>query len=242
MATTPLRDELQALLDLQESDLKIADLERELEGLLPRIRDLERKRQEQAEAVARSEAALAVEDRRKNDLERRIAHHTQLLERNLAQLETVRNEREASAATTQVDVARRIIGEDEQELKSTRERIAGMQADLNRARDELALLDMEIEAAQAEVNDRRTAIEVDLGTARGEREGKATRVSRLLLAKYDRIRGRRTHAVFPVRGQSCGHCDTAVPLHRRSQMQSTGGIEVCEACGVLLYVAVGVSA
>src|SRR5918999_1632557 len=180
MATTPLRDELQALLDLQESDLKIADLERELEGLLPRIRDLERKRQEQAETVARAEAAMAVEDRRKNDLERRIAHHTQLLERNLAQLETVRNQREASAATTQVDVARRIIGEDEQELKSTRERITAMQADVSQARDELGLLDMEIEAAQAEVNDRRTSIEAALGAARGEREGKATRVSRPL--------------------------------------------------------------
>ena len=42
-------------------------------------------------------------------------------------------------------------------------------------------------------------------------------------------------ALFALRGPSCGHCDTAIPLQRRNIMAGTGQIEVCEACGVLLY-------
>ena len=49
-------------------------------------------------------------------------------------------------------------------------------------------------------------------------------------------RGRKgERAIFALRGPSCGHCDTAIPLQRRNQMIGTGLIEVCEACGVLLY-------
>ncbi len=55
--------------------------------------------------------------------------------------------------------------------------------------------------------------------------------SKSILAKYDRIRGRKgERAIFSLRGPSCGHCDTAIPLQRRNQMAGTGPIEVCEAC------------
>ena len=66
--------------------------------------------------------------------------------------------------------------------------------------------------------------------------GKTLMWRRDLLAKYERIRGRKgQQAVYPLRGPSCGHCDTAIPLQRRNQMVNSGNIEVCEACGVLLY-------
>lgn len=234
-----MHGELDALLSLQVTDLRIADLERQLEALLPRIRDLERKRQEKAEAVERAESAVQVEERRRQELERRIAQHQQLQERNVGQMDQVRNVREAGAATAQLDVTKRIIAEDEMEARATRERIAGLQATVDELRMELEELDEAITAAQSEVAEQRTELDTDLAAARSEREAKAGLVSRPMLGKYDRIRGRRASAVYPVRGQSCGHCDTAIPLHRRSQMHSTGNIEVCEACGVLLYMSTG---
>ncbi|CAN5183715.1 hypothetical protein BH23GEM2_BH23GEM2_09220 [soil metagenome] len=234
-----MHGELDALLSLQVTDLRIADLERQLEALLPRIRDLERKRQEKAEAVARAESAVQLEERRQQELDRRIAQHTQLQERNVGQMDHVRNVREAGAATAQLDVTRRIIAEDEMEARATRERIAGLQATVDELGMELEEIDEAIETARSEIAGQRAEFDTDLAAARRERETKAALVSRLMLGKYDRIRGRRASALYPVRGQSCGHCDTAIPLHRRSQMHSTGNIEICEACGVLLYMSTG---
>jgi hypothetical protein len=75
-----------------------------------------------------------------------------------------------------------------------------------------------------------------LADARAKRAQTASHVPKTILTKYDRIRGRRgEQAIFALRGPSCGHCDTAIPLQRRNQMIGTGQIEVCEACGVLLY-------
>jgi predicted nucleic acid-binding Zn-ribbon protein len=64
----------------------------------------------------------------------------------------------------------------------------------------------------------------------------AAHVESAVLQKYDRIRARRrAQALFALDNGACSCCDTAVPMQRRSRMASTGVIEVCEACGVLLY-------
>jgi uncharacterized protein len=234
-----MHGELEALLELQSTDTRIAEIERQLDALLPRLRDLERRRQEKTEEIVRADNSVQAEERRKQELERRMAQHRQLEERNVKQMDVVHNVREAGAATAQLDVSRRILAEDELETRATAERIAALQNAADELRLELGLLDEEIEAARSEVAERRTALEADLEEARAERDERAMKVSRTTLGKYDRIRGRRAYALYEIRGQSCGHCDTAIPLHRRSQMHVTGGIEVCEACGVLLYLGEG---
>jgi predicted nucleic acid-binding Zn-ribbon protein len=100
----------------------------------------------------------------------------------------------------------------------------------------LADLDASQAADRETIERERAELQGRLDEARGKREGMAQRVARPLLAKYDRIRGRkRVQAIYALRGPSCGNCDTAIPMQRRNVMQSSGQIEVCEVCGVLLY-------
>lgn len=89
--------------------------------------------------------------------------------------------------------------------------------------------------ANPDIEAQRSALQSELTEAQCERESRAGAVSRPMLGKYDRIRGKRTQALYALRGGSCGNCDTAVPLQRRNVMAGSGEIEVCEACGVLLY-------
>ena len=82
----------------------------------------------------------------------------------------------------------------------------------------------------------RAAIDDEMKVARGKRGETAKAVPGGLLGKYDRIRGRkRVEAVFAMRGMSYGNCDTAIPMQRRHVMTSTATIDLCEACGVLMY-------
>jgi predicted nucleic acid-binding Zn-ribbon protein len=107
------------------------------------------------------------------------------------------------------------------------------------AKDALAGVELEQEETRPAIESQRNALRSQLDDALADRNGKAGAVSRPMLGKYDRIRGKRDQAIYPLRGGSCGHCDTAVPLQRRNMMSGTGQIEVCEACGVLLYAADG---
>ena len=230
-----MASEVEALLALQEDDTKIGELEDRLRSLEPRMAALDKKREAAAAAVNRSRAAVEVEERRQRELQGKVSQHKQMQEKNLAQLDAVKRLKEATAAMAQVESARRIIAEDESELAALARRLTELRSTVQSS--ESALTDVETEQAQAreEITKERKEIDSDLEAAKAQRAGKTGGVSRALLGKYDRIRTRRTQALYALRGESCGNCDTAIPMQRRNQMAVNGPIDVCEACGVLLY-------
>jgi uncharacterized protein len=228
--------EIEALLALQADDSAIRDIEDKRDGLAPRLAELDRVREAGVEALTRAQNALQAEDKRYMELQHRVNEHRQLHERNVAQLDLVKRMRDATAAISQVEQARRILADEESEMQATHRRLG----DLRQAVEthQLALTELEREQTElrAAIAAERDALEGALADERSRRTETAGRVSRILLAKYERIRSRhRDGAVFALTGQSCGHCDTAIPMQRRNVMSQSGVIEICEACGVLLF-------
>jgi predicted nucleic acid-binding Zn-ribbon protein len=233
-----MASEVEALLALQEDDARITELENRKRALEPRIAAMDRKREMAAAALNRSRAAVEAEERRQRELQGKVQQHKQLQERNLAQLDAVKRLKEATAAMAQVESARRIIAEDESELTAISRRLAELRASVQTSEADLAAVEQEQATSREEIEKERTEIDSSLSAAKVEREGKTAGVSRALLGKYDRIRTRKSQALYALRGESCGNCDTAIPMQRRNQMAQNGPIDVCEACGVLLYRAV----
>lgn len=227
--------EVEALLALQEDDLKIREIESQIRLLDPQLADLDKKRDQAAGALTRAQAVVQAEEKKQRELQSRLAQHKTLQERNLHQLEDVKRMREATAATAQVESTRRLMAEDESELAILGRRIAEMNSAIAASKQALAAVEHEQEEARPEIETKRSALRSQLDDAKRDRDGRAVSVSRPMLGKYDRIRGKRTQALYALRGGSCGNCDTSVPLQRRNLMASTGQIEVCEACGVLLF-------
>ena len=227
--------DVEALLSLQEEDSRIRELEDQLRGLDPKLAELDRRREAASAALTRARSAVDAEERRQRELSGKVSDHKQVQERNLQQLDAVKRLREATAAMAQVEASRRIIAEEESELQAIARRLTELRASV--ATQETALQEIERDqaAARGEIEQERGQIESTLGEARVQRDAKTTSISRPLLGKYDRIRSRRKQALYPMRGNSCGNCDTAIPMQRRNQMSTSGALEVCEACGVLLY-------
>ena len=230
-----MQQEVEALLALQVDDLKIREIESQIRALDPQLAEFDKRRDQVLASLARSEIAVAAEEKKQRELQARLAQHKQMQERNLHQLEDVKRMREATAATAQVESTRRLMAEDESELAILGRRLAEMNVTVTSAKQALAALEEEQKAARPEIEAKRSSLQSELEAARRDRDGRAGSVSRPMLGKYDRIRGKRTMALFALRGGSCGNCDTAVPLQRRNMMAGSGEIEVCEACGVLLY-------
>jgi len=231
-----VHQDLEALLALQADDEVIDRLDAKLRALGPRLSELERRRKAVAEQLATAESTTEADEHKHRDLEGRLSDHKQRQERNLAHLDSVKRMREATAAMAQVEQARKILIEEESELQALTRRISDGHKSIAAHRDALAAQDSEQAAERDALAAERAGIEAELTHARAKRAQTATHVPKAILAKYDRIRGRRgEQAIFALRGPSCGHCDTAIPLQRRNQMIGTGQIEVCEACGVLLY-------
>ncbi len=230
-----MQNDVEVLLALQADDSAIFELERRLRALEPRMSDLDRKREGAVTALNRAKGVVDAEEKRQRELLAKVAAHKQMQERNLAQFDAVKRLREATAAMAQVESARRIIAEDESELQSISRRLVELRAAVEG--HEAAVLAVEAEQATAreEIDLEQTEILESLDTARRARSEKTSGVPRPLLGKYDRIRTRRPKALYALRGDSCGNCDTAIPMQRRNLMAVNGALDVCEACGVLLY-------
>lgn len=231
-----MQPDLEALLAVQAEDAAIRALDRKRASIEPRRLDLERRREVVSSALDRARHAAETEERRMRDLQGRITEHRTLHERNVSQLEQVRRLREATAATAQVEQARRILADEEGELSNRNRRVAELREAVARDEAALAAMDAEMAPAREALDAEARDADAAASAARAHRAETARGVPSQLLGRYDKISLRKKgEAIFPLRGNACGSCDTALPLQRRSVMARTGAIEICEGCGVLLY-------
>ena len=234
-----MNPELEALLVVQQDDDVIRSIEARRDAFAPRLAALDKARQRTVDDIARHEAALGRELERSRALEKLIVDHRQRHVKNLAVLDQAHKLKEATAAMAQVETARRVLADEESEMLALSRRIGELQTSADAARAALATLELHQTEARATIESERGAIVRELQSAIAKRSASAIAVAPSLLSRYDRVQQRRrSTALFALNaGFSCGSCDTAIPLQRRPAMTSgSQAIEICEACGVLLYV------
>jgi uncharacterized protein len=230
--------EVAALLDVQADDLRVYGIEDRLNALMPRLSALEQDRKKAEESLHQVRLSVQAEEQRQRELQDRLRQHRELRDRSETLLGQVTSPREAAAAMAQIEQAKRFIADEERDLEGLQQRLGELRrltGDRERSVQDIEQVQVDTRATLAAD---RASLEKELGEVTTQRTQKAQRVPRSLMQRYDRIRSkRRDTAVFPLRGQSCAHCDTAIPVQRRSTMVATGATEMCEGCGVLLYVA-----
>lgn len=231
-----MHPDVKSLLAVQQDDLQIHALEERLTSLAPRLAALERDRQRAADALERARHGVEAEEARHREARTRIETHRSLAERSQRQYESVTSPREATAAMAQLDQTRRMVDESERDADQIQGRVNELRHQVADLEKELAELGQRQADARESLDADRAAIDVELADARAKRNDLAKAVPRSMLNTYERV-SRRRHAatVFPLRGQSCGACDTAIPTQRRAAMAATGSLEMCEGCGALLY-------
>ena len=233
-----MKPDLSALLEVQNDDLRIYGIEDKLNALVPRLAALETERKRAEEALVKARQQVEAEEKRQREVQDRLRQHREMRDKSEGLLAQVTSPREAAAAMAQIEQAKRFIADEEQELEKLAARLAELRKTVTEREHAVAETGRVQQEARASLDADRAVIENELGAARGDRDRKAVKVPRSILQKYDRIRSRRrSTAVFPLRGKSCAHCDTAIPVQRHSTMVSSGALEMCEGCGVLLYAA-----
>ena len=231
-----MHPDVAALLAVQADDIEIHGLEERLAALMPRLDAIVKEQERAAVALDQARQAVDAEERKQRDVRGRLDQFRQLEERNQAQLNSVTSAREATAATAQLDQARKMISDTQRELDTIGHRLSDLRHAVTERDHALRDVEREQKDLRASLDADRATLESQLAEVRRRRDERAAKVPRSLLGRYDRIRsGKRVHAVFPLRGHSCANCDTVIPLQRRSVMAGSGATELCEGCGVLLY-------
>jgi predicted nucleic acid-binding Zn-ribbon protein len=231
-----MHSDVKSLLAVQHDDLEIYALEERLASLAPRLAALEKERTKVMQALERARKAVEAEESRHREARGRVELHRGLVDRSQRQYESVASPREANAAMAQLEQTKRMVDESERDAMHVQGRVNELRHQVADLEKQLGELETRQNDARQSLDADRAAIEAELATARAKRDEAARAVPRPMLVTYDKVRARRrSETVFPLRGTSCGACDTAVPTQRRAAMAASGAVEMCEGCGALLY-------
>lgn len=231
-----MHPDLVALLELQEKDRAVTTLEKAIEALKPEEAALDAELEQHARALAEAKRLASGAEARKVELENRIAGYKQLQERRRQQLDFVRGAKEASTLMAEIDLARGVLVKEEAEYLRSGDAIVEAEKKMKDAQKAYDAAVASQAEARAALQGRRQELLEKLEAARAERQAATRNVKAALLQRYERIRrGRAPAAVYPLKKDACGHCNTNVPTQRRVLIQMGSSIESCEVCGVLLY-------
>ena len=224
-----MHPELEALLALQEKDQAVTLTDEALATLEPATRALDESQAAAERALGAARAAILAALDRRDELEGKIASYRNMQEQRRQRLEWVRGAKEASTLMAELDLARSVLAKEEAEFMRSGDAVGEAERRAAEAEQALAHVRAQQAAEREALAGRREQIA-------GERERAAAQVGARSLARYERIRrGKAPLALYPLHGDACGNCFTAVPTQRRALIQRGASIEGCEACGVLLY-------
>jgi len=228
--------ELRTLLELQEKDRKIEGIKGELAAYEPELSELDGVILAAEEHLAAARRAITDAGERRTQLESKIESFRLAQERRRQRLEWVQGAKEAANLMAEIDLGRTVLAREEAEwirsagqLQEAEEAVTEAEKTVEEIRAAQAARREEIAALQAECRDRLTQAEK-------ERKAFTKKLSTKALTQYERIRrGRAPFALYALHGDACGHCFTAIPMHRRQELQAGQAIALCESCGVLVY-------
>ena len=228
--------DLVKLLDLQAKDAVLSTIDERLAALGQQAGQLDQALQRARANLEAARRALADGQRRRDELEAKIESYRTLQDRRQQRLEQERNPKVASTLMTELDLARSVMAQEENDWVRSADAVVQLEQKVHAEELSLKAVEEAQAAQRAVLAERRGVLDLERESALRDRETTATLIDKPLRTRYDRLRRSRTSdVVVPLVGGACGGCHTAVPLNRRSQIKAGAVLDGCEACGAILY-------
>ncbi|HOC69361.1 MAG: putative zinc ribbon domain protein [Candidatus Hydrogenedentes bacterium ADurb.Bin101] len=226
---------MQALLELQELDRKIAVCKAE-EKELPKQKDkyaIHRKRLT-AELKESEDKCKQIQQKQREcagDIEQR----QEQLKKYDTQLYSIRKNEEYKALLHEMELMKKQIAIKEERIIALMleydEAKAALQADKERIEGEVKKIEQECKV----IDDKLHVLISERKELEKSRGPMAAKVPHDLLSRYERVRKVRTPAVVPLNDETCGGCFMAVRPQIVNEILANDKIHACQHCGRLLY-------
>ncbi|CAN5700167.1 C4-type zinc ribbon domain-containing protein [soil metagenome] len=230
-----MREQLQNLLQLQITDVRVRELETAATQLPARLDPLRRDLAKLQGMLDGERSKLSETETWRKNQQDLLTRERDAMKSAQSKLQASKNTKEYGAATREVENKRKSITDREQELKKVGETanasntaLAGRDKDVESVRTQLT----DSEAAQ---KDQLDGLLSQLAEAKTARDAARGQVDKQWLKTYDSLVGKRGYAVAPVVKGVCQGCHMALPPQLNNILARMESIEQCPRCHRLVY-------
>jgi predicted nucleic acid-binding Zn-ribbon protein len=230
-----VREQLVFLLQLQQSDVKVRELETAVNQLPAKLEPLRRDLAKLQAMLDAESAKLAETNAWRKQQQDMIDRDREALKIAQSKLSASKNSKEFGAASREVEHKRKSIGDRESELKKVSEAASAQAAQLESRNKDVEVLRNELagnEAAQAE---QLAQLQADLATARAAREAARSSVDKQWLKIYEAVSQKKGYGIASVVKGVCQGCHMALPPQLNNILARMESIETCPRCARLVY-------
>jgi predicted nucleic acid-binding Zn-ribbon protein len=230
-----VREQLVFLLQLQQSDVKVRELEAAMNQLPAKLDPLRRD-------LAKLQGMLDAERTKLTETETWRKQQQEQLDRERESLKIAQNKLQASknskeygAASREVENKRKSISDRESELKKVGEAGTASTTQLDSRNKDVEALRTELANSEAAMADQIAALQAQLGEAKATRDAARSQVEAKWVKVYDSLAQKRGYAVAPVIKGVCQGCHMALPPQLNNILARMQSIETCPRCARLVY-------
>jgi predicted nucleic acid-binding Zn-ribbon protein len=233
----PLREQLKALENLQEIDLKVDSLKKSKASLPGVLKSLD-------DQLAKLKTSIDLKQRIRDDLEKNLKQNQAALDINRdrqtranAKLAAVSNSHEFQAASKEIEQLKKLSGTIEDQSKRATTDGEAMGKDIIDLNAQYEKLKTERDAQATQLEAQGSKFDTEMSSLAGERKQFTSKVDPRTLTQYDRVRGARAGlGIAPAIGGRCKGCNIMVPPQLFNEIQRCNQLHQCPSCHRILYV------
>jgi predicted nucleic acid-binding Zn-ribbon protein len=230
-----VREQLVLLLQLQQSDVKVRELETAATQLPARLDPLRRDLAKLQGMLDAERSKLDETNTWRKAQQELIDRERDSLKQAQSKFQASKNTKEFNAASREVENKRKAISDREGELRKVNEAAVQSTAQLDARGADVDTLRSELANSEAAMADQLDALKAQLAEARAVRDAARAQVEVRWVKLYDALAAKRGYAVAPVVKGVCQGCHMALPPQLSNVLARGESIETCPRCGRLIY-------
>jgi len=230
-----VREQLVFLLQLQQSDVKVRELETAVNQLPAKLDPLRRDLAKLQTMLDAENAKLAETNAWRKQQQEHIDRDREALKIAQNKLSASKNSKEYGAASREVEHKRKSIGDREGELKKVSEASSAGATQLESRNKDVDVLRNQLAESEAAQSEQQAKLQAELAEAKAVRDAARGSVEKQWLKIYDTLSQKRGYAVAPVIKGVCQGCHMALPPQLNNILARMESIETCPRCGRLVY-------
>ena len=231
-----MREQLERLVALQTVDLKIQEMER-VKGEIPqRIASLEGDFRKEEEKTLGERTELERLQKQRRQKEKDLEEEVERVKKAEARVFEIKTNKEYQAVLKEIENAKKLNRQREEEILGVLERIEEMQKQLGKGEKNLETKRKEVQQQVAELELQAASFADEMAGEVQQRERREKEISPDLLSKYRRLLEKRQGvAVAKVQNGVCHACNMNLRPQLYIELQKQESLIICPNCSRILF-------